>query len=393
MKQILLHARLFDGEQFHAGKAVTLENGRIEAIIDQPTSMVPYKDHQVHDLTGMVLAPGFVDVQVNGGGGVMVNGQTSMADLEEMADAHRAYGTTTMLPTLISDEWATMEHVATLIKRVHSRWGEDSSLSSVKGVHFEGPYLNVDRKGVHKAEILRAVDEGAADLLTHPDLGVRLITVAPEKVGPGFIRALTDRGGLVCAGHTAGSYQDISLALRSGLRGFTHLFNAMTPMGSREPGVVGAALDSKNSWCGLIVDGFHVHPASMRMAIKAKPKGKIMLVTDAMATVRAPSDPGEKSFDLYGQRLYAQHGKCQLEDGTLAGSDLDMMGAVRNCVELLDLPLSEALRMASGYPAAFMRMDTTLGAIVSGFAADLVAFDPHHWQVHHTWINGFYRKH
>lgn len=386
MKQLLLHARLFDGEQFHAGKAVVLNQGQVEAIIDQPKAMDGY---EIHDLTGCVLAPGFVDVQVNGGGGVMLNGTTDLNGLETIAEAHRQYGTTTMLPTLISDEWPAMEQVADLIKQAHRHWGENSSLSAVKGVHFEGPYLNPARKGVHKAEILRPVDRDALDVFTHPDLGVRLVTVAPEKVGPAFMRALADRGTLVCAGHTAGSYQDMAQALRNGLRGFTHLFNAMTPLNSREPGVVGAAIDSEASWCGLIVDGFHVHPASMRLAIKAKPRGKIMLVTDAMASVGAK----EKSFELYGQIITAQHGKCQLADGTLAGSDLNMMGAVRNCVELLGLPLAEALRMASLYPAAFMRMDTSLGLIAPGFAADLVAFDPAEWDVKHSWINGYHRGH
>ena len=386
MKQLLLHARLFDGEQFHAGKAVVLNQGHIEAIIDQPGNQDGF---EVHDLTGCVLAPGFVDVQVNGGGGIMLNGETDLNGLEVMADGHRQYGTTTMLPTLISDEWPAMEHVAALIKQAHRHWGENSSLSAIKGVHFEGPYLNPARKGVHKADILRSVDREALDLLTHPDLGVRLVTVAPEKVGPAFIRDLADRGALVCAGHTAGTYQDMAQALRTGLRGFTHLFNAMSPLNSREPGVVGAAIDSEASWCGLIVDGFHVHPASMRLAIKAKPRGKIMLVTDAMASVGAK----EKSFELYGQIITAKHGKCQLSDGTLAGSDLDMMGAVRNCVELLGLPLAEALRMASLYPAAFMRMDTSLGSIAPGFAADLVAFDPAKWDVRHTWINGYHRGH
>ena len=389
MKQLLLHARLFDGEQFHAGKAVVLSDGQIDSIIDQPSSLDDYKDHVLHDLTGLVLAPGFVDTQVNGGGGAMINGSTSLSDLELMTDAHRQFGTTTMLPTLISDDWPAMQHVAQLIASAHRHWGENNSLSAIKGVHFEGPYLNAARKGVHKAEIIRNVDEGALDLVTHPDLGIRMVTVAPEKVGPAFVRELSERGALVSAGHTAGSHQDVAAALRNGLRGFTHLFNAMSPLQSREPGVVGAAIDSENSWCGLIVDGFHVHPASMRLAIKAKPKGKIILVTDAMASVGAE----HKSFELYGQTIYAKDGKCQLADGTLAGSDLDMMGAVRNCVELLDLPLSEALRMASSYPAAFMRMETTLGTIAPGFAADLVAFDPNKWKVGHTWINGFHRGH
>ena len=216
-----------------------------------------------------------------------------------------------------------------------------------------------------------------------------MVTLAPERVGPSFIRELTKLGAIVSAGHSAGSYQDMTLALRNGLRGFSHLFNSMTPLGHSEPGVVGAALDDEASWCSLIADGFHVHPATMRLAIKAKPKGKIMLITDALASVGSE----ERQFTLHGQTLLAKDGSCQLEDGTLAGSALSMMGAVRNVVELLGLPLSEALRMASLYPAAFLRLDTSVSTVAPGFAADLVALDPTCWEVRHTWINGYHRAH
>lgn len=386
MKQILLHARLFDGTQFHAGKAVILDGGKIEAIVDRPSSLGSF---EIIDLTGLILAPGFIDCQVNGGGGVMLNGETSLSELEHMVQAHRAYGTTTMLPTLISDDWAAMEHVAQLIKDCHKHWGDGSSLAAVKGVHFEGPYLNIAKKGVHSADIIRPVDDEAVALLGHPDLGIRLVTLAPERVPPDFIAQLSSQGVMVCAGHSAGSYEDMVKALRQGLRGFTHLFNAMSPLNSREPGVVGAALADRESWCGLIVDGFHVHPASLKVAIASKPKGKMMLVTDAMASVGA----ADKSFTLYGTKITAKDGKCQTEDGTLAGSDLDMISAVRNCVELLDIPLPEALRMASLYPAQFLRIHHSHGVISEGFAADLVAFDPQSWSVSHSWINGFHASH
>jgi N-acetylglucosamine-6-phosphate deacetylase len=201
----------------------------------------------------------------------------------------------------------------------------------------------------------------------------------------------------VSVGHSAASYQQIHKALRSGISGFTHLFNAMTPFGSREPGVVGAALDDGQAYCGLIVDGFHVHPASLRMAIAAKEaragKGKMMLVTDAMAGVGMEADKdGIKRFELNGESIQAQYGECTTEDGTLAGSDLDMMGAVRNSVELLSLPLSEALRMASLYPARYIRMDKVIGRVAGGYTADLVAFDPESWKVKHSWINGYERS-
>ncbi len=403
MKQLLVHARLFDGEQFHAGKAVLIDGIHIADILDCPADLSSYRNKhvQVHDLSGLVLCPGFVDIQINGGAGVMLDGLCDLSGLEQITDAHRRFGTTSMLPTLITDRWEAMEHVADLVCRAHRHWGENSSLSAIKGVHFEGPYLNTDRKGVHSAEIIRSVDEDgteeALDLLSHPDLGVRLVTLAPEKVCPSFIASLVDHGVLVSVGHSAASYQQIHKALRTGISGFTHLFNAMTPFGSREPGVVGAALDDEHAYCGLIVDGFHVHPASLRMAIAAKEaragKGKMMLVTDAMAGVgMEPDKDGIKRFELNGESIQAQYGKCTTEDGTLAGSDLDMMGAVRNSVELLGLPLSEALRMASLYPARYIRMDKVIGRVAGGYNADLVAFDPEGWQVKHSWINGYERS-
>ncbi len=390
MKQLLRRARIFDGEIFHEDKALSVIDDRLDAILEGPVNLEDWDE--VHDLDGLILCPGFIDVQVNGGGGVMINGQTDLDGLKIMTEAHRAYGTTTMLPTLISDELSAMHHVAALTKEalaLSAKEKRGNSIGSVKGVHFEGPYLNPERKGVHKKEILRGVDEEALALYSDPSLGIRLVTVAPEIAGVEFISALNEKNVLTCAGHSAGGFDEITNALKNGLRGFTHLFNAMTPMNSREPGVVGAALHDEESWCGLIVDGYHVHPATLEVAIKAKPKGKMMLVTDAMASVGAK----DKSFDLYGQTIVAVDGKCQTETGTLAGSDLDMMGAVRNCVEMLNLPLSEALRMASLYPAQFMKQGANLGSVGPGLIADLVAFDAQHWNVAHSWIGGQHQKH
>lgn len=390
MRQLLRRARIFDGEIFHDEKSLSLIDDQIDTI--QDATVNPADWDEVHDLDGLILCPGFIDVQVNGGGGVMINGQTDLEGLKAMAEAHRAYGTTTMLPTLISDELSAMRHVAALTKEALALSVEekrDTSIGSVKGVHFEGPYLNPERKGVHKKEILRGVDEEALALYSDPSLGIRLVTVAPEIAGVDFISALNQRNVLTCAGHSAASFDEITNALKSGLRGFTHLFNAMTPLNSREPGVVGAAIHDDDSWCGLIVDGFHVHPAALQVAIKAKPKGKMMLVSDAMASVGA----SDKSFDLYGQTIIAKNGKCQTEDGTLAGSDLDMITAVRNSVEMLHLPLSEALRMASLYPAQFMKQDSSLGSIRPGLMADLIAFDTQSWSVAHSWIGGEHQKH
>jgi N-acetylglucosamine-6-phosphate deacetylase len=207
--------------------------------------------------------------------------------------------------------------------------------------------------------------------------------MAPEKAAKGTIRKLANKGVLICAGHTAGTYDDIQEAIGEGLRGFTHLFNAMSPLTHREPGVAGAAMADDSTWCGLIVDGYHVHPAAVKIAVTAKATGKIMLVTDAMPTVGAT----DKRFVLGGEEIIATDGRCALADGTLAGSDLDMISAVKNCVEMIGLELGEALRMASLYPAEFLKLDDKMGRIAPGYHADIILFDDS-YTVRRSWING-----
>ena len=220
-------------------------------------------------------------------------------------------------------------------------------------------------------------------MATSLDNGVTLITLAPERVPAATIRAMVERGARVCAGHTAASYEETRAGLDAGISGFTHLYNAMTPLQGREPGVVGAALDDADSWVGVIVDGVHVHPASLRVAINAKPRGKVLLVTDAMPMVGG-DDP---SFDLYGETITAIDGVVRNAAGSLAGSALDMAGAVRNTVHLLGLPLDEACRMAAQYPAEFLGLGGELGRIAPGYRADLVLLDTD-VNVRGTWIGG-----
>ncbi len=221
------------------------------------------------------------------------------------------------------------------------------------------------------------------DLITAGDAGKVLLTIAPEQVAPEVLRELAARGVILCAGHTAATYAQARAALDAGLRGFTHLFNAMSPLQSREPGVVGAALEDRASWCGVIADGHHVHPAALRVALVAKPRGKIFLVTDAMPPVGADGD----QFILNGEAITCRDGKCTNADGVLAGSALDMASALRNAIALLDVAADEALRMASAYPAAFLGLEKTHGRIAPGFTADLVALDAD-FVVRHTWIGG-----
>jgi N-acetylglucosamine-6-phosphate deacetylase len=253
----------------------------------------------------------------------------------------------------------------------------------VLGIHLEGPYLAAARKGTHDAGQVRVPDAAEIELATSLGDGVTLLTLAPEQVPADSIRALVARGAIVAAGHTAASYEQIRAGLDAGVRGFTHLYNAMTPLQGREPGVVGAALEDRDSWCGIIVDGVHVHPASLRVALAAKPRGKLFLVTDAMPPVGS-ADP---DYVLYGETITARDGVVRNAAGALAGSALDMANAVRNAVSMLGLPLEEAARMASLYPAQFLGIDGTRGRIVPGYRADLVLLDDA-LQVATTWIAG-----
>lgn len=371
----ITNARIFDGTDFLDGKSVIVRDGNVDKIVD--AAALP-ADLTVIDGNGQMLAPGLIDVQVNGGGGVLLNDQPTVDGVRAIMQAHRKYGTTAMLPTLITDHRGKME---TAIAAVTD--AIDAGVPGIVGIHLEGPYLNPERKGVHSADIIRPMEDDAIELLTRLPNGRILVTMAPEKAVKGTIKALADKGVLVCAGHTAGNYAHIQSAIDEGLRGFTHLFNAMSPMTHREPGVAGAAMADDTTWCGLIADGYHVHPAVLKVAIHAKATGKIMLVTDAMPTVGAD----DKRFILGGEEIIAADGRCALADGTLAGSDLDMISAVKNCVEMVGLDLGEALRMASLYPAEFLKLDDKMGRIAPGYQADMILFDDA-FNVSRSWING-----
>jgi len=371
----ITNARIFDGTDFHNGKAVIVRNGKVNAIVESRD--IP-EDINVIDAKNQTLAPGLIDVQVNGGGGVLLNDEPNVDGIRAIMAGHRKYGTTAMLPTLITDHRDKMESA---IKAVTDAINQN--IPGIVGIHLEGPYLNAERKGVHDANIIRPMEDDAIDLLTRLPNGRVLVTMAPEKAAKGTIKKLADRGVLVCAGHTAGTYSHIQAAIVEGMRGFTHLFNAMSPMTHREPGVAGAAMADDSTWCGLIADGYHVHPAVLKVAIHAKAKGKIMLVTDAMPTVGAD----EKRFVLGGEEIIAADGRCALADGTLAGSDLDMIAAVKNCVEMVGIDLGEALRMASLYPATFLKLDDIMGRIAPGYQADMILFDDD-YNVTRSWIKG-----
>jgi N-acetylglucosamine-6-phosphate deacetylase len=375
MISALVNGRIFTGEAWFDDHALIIDGDRIRDLV--PLAALP-ADISRCDLGGWMLLPGLFDTQVNGGGGALFNDAPSVATLRTIAAAHRQYGTTALLPTLISDDLAVVEKAIAAVEQAINE-----KVPGIVGIHLEGPFLNPARKGVHNAEKFRTIDEAAFNLLTSLKVGKTLVTLAPELTTPEIIRRLVDAGVTVAAGHSAADYAQTRAALAAGLSSFTHLFNAMTPFTSREPGMVGAALEDAESYCGIIVDGYHVHPATLKVAVAAKTKGRMVLVTDAMPTVGAAN----KEFILNGEVIRSENGRCATATGTLAGSDLDMLSAVRNSVALLGLELSEAVRMASVYPAAMMGLENELGSLKPGYKANMILVDDE-LNLLNSWIDG-----
>ncbi len=370
-------ARILTGEGFVEDHALVIADGIIEAI----TREIPAGCARVA-LDGGDLLPGFIDIQVNGGGGVLFNDQPTVAGIKAIGAAHRRFGTTGFLPTLISDDVAVMDRAIDAVAQAIAE-----KVPGVLGIHLEGPFLNPARAGIHDKSRFRVIDDALIERLARLKGGCTVMTLAPECAPPGAIRKLADKGVLVCAGHSAADYAATVAALKEGVRGFTHLFNAMTPFTSREPGMVGAALNDAASWCGLIADLHHVHAASLAVALRAKPSDRFFLVTDAMSTVGSE----QKSFMLGGTKITARDGRLTGPDGTLAGSDLDMATAIRNMIAAVKIAPEAAVAMASGAPAEFLGLESTRGRIAPGLAADLVHVDKTSGDgmaVLATWIGG-----
>jgi len=376
MAVALVNGRVLGDDGVMEGRCVLLDRGRIVDVVAETDPRC--RSAQRHDLRGGMLLPGFIDCQVNGGGGVLFNDAPSIDSIRAIGEAHRRFGTTGFLPTLIS---ADLDVVARAIAAVQG--AIQAGVPGVLGIHIEGPFLNVARKGVHDPAKLRELDASAVGLLTSLRGGKTLVTLAPEMTTPDIIQRLAKSGVVVSAGHSNATYAEIGTALRHGLTGFTHLFNAMSQLTGREPGVVGAALDDPNSWCGIIVDGEHTSPVVLRIALRAKPHNRFMLVTDAMPGVGT----NHTSFNLQGRRITVSGPACVDEDGRLAGSNIDMASCVRNAVKLLHLPLLEAVRMASLHPAEFLGIAQDTGRIQAGYRANLVLADDD-LNVLETWIDG-----
>lgn len=374
-RHAVLSERIFDGYRWHTNAAVLCERGRIARLA--PWGEVPSEWTQTRLPAGTLLAPGFVDVQVNGGGGVLLNDQPTVDGMRAIARAHRRYGTTACLPTLITDSREKMR-TATAAARSLAR------SDGVLGLHLEGPFISPRRPGIHRPDWIAQPRAGDLEELCELGaIGASLVTLAPECVPAGFIRALVTAGLRVSIGHSEAPAAVVMRAVEEGATGVTHLYNAMPPMRAREPGIIGAALAERRLTAGLIADGIHVDPVSIRAAFAAKGSDRIALVTDAMPTVGASLD----HFELVGRTIRLSNGRLTAVDGTLAGAHLDMASAVRNAVTLAQLPLDDVLRAASLTPARFLGLDGEYGALVSGARADMVALTQY-LTVVETWVGG-----
>jgi N-acetylglucosamine-6-phosphate deacetylase len=369
--------RIFDGDEMRGSGTVRISHGRIESI--GPGE--PAAGTTIRLPEDVILAPGFIDVQVNGGGGVLLNDQPTEAGVRRIVEAHRTAGTTGCLPTLITDRTEVIEDLAAVAQA-------SLGIPGVLGFHLEGPALNRSRKGIHPESEIRVPDDrDLAAIKSFGRCGRSLVTLAPECVPASMIDELIGTGLRIAAGHSEATATQIERAADRGVTGVTHLFNAMSQLNAREPGLVGAALDDSRLFAGIICDGIHVDSTSLRIALRCKGRDRLMLVTDAMPLVGTD----ERQFLLQGRKITLHENRLTGSDGTLAGAHLTMIEAVRNATTLLDVPLADALIMASRTPATFLGLQTELGRIAPGYRADLVAFNAN-FDVVGTWVAGIGSK-
>jgi len=375
---VLAH-RVFDGRRWHNDAAVLIEDGHIRGLAapgevpgDWPQRWLP---------GGALLAPGFIDLQVNGGGGILLNDDPTPEGMRSIARAHRRYGTTACLPTLITD---SRQQTQAAIAAARTAAGNDGVL----GLHLEGPFISPARPGIHRADHIAVPHLSDLDWLADlAGAGRSLVTLAPERVPDGFLTRLAATGIRVSAGHSEATAAVVMRAVADGLTGVTHLFNAMPPFAGRAPGIIGAAFAEQRLTAGIIVDGIHVDPIAVQAAFAAKGADGMALVTDAMPSVGARLD----QFQLMGRPISLSEGRLSAQDGTLAGAHLDMASAVRNAVRLANLPLDDALRAASLTPAKFLGLERERGALVCDARADMVALTPD-LEVIGTWVEGMERS-
>jgi len=373
MPTALISGRVALPDGVREGLCVVIDQGRIAAVGNE----VPQGTQQV-DLGGQLLLPGFIDIQVNGGGGRLFNSDPSVETIQVMASAHRRFGTTGLLPTLISDDLSVVSAGIAAVDAAIER-----GVPGVLGIHIEGPFLSNTRRGIHLASKLQRFEDSFVEVLCSARHGRTLVTVAPECISPAQVSRLVEAGVIVAAGHSDADYEAVRAALDAGATGFTHLFNAMSQLTNRAPGMVGAALEDPTIYAGIIVDGHHLHPATFRVALQAKGIDRLILVTDAMATVGAE----DSEFMLQGRAIKREGDRLVSPEGTLAGSTLTMSTALANAMDQGRIDLTSAARMAATTPARFLGMSNETGAIAPGLRADLVAMRDD-FTVTETWIGG-----
>ena len=374
MKQALIGAQLFSGKEFFDNRALLIDGENIIDVINEHD--IP-NNFEIQKLNGGILSPGFIDLQVNGGGGKLFNNSPDKESLNAIIEAHQHFGTTSIMPTVISDSLNVLKRCTTTISE------EIESNKSLLGVHIEGPFFNVKYRGVHQKQYINTINSDYLNLFESLQDFPVMLTLAPECISTKQLKHLKSLGFKILAGHTDASYDQLEEAIKYGLDGFTHLFNAMGQISAREPGVVGSALTFDNTTASIIVDLHHVHPSLIQMAYKQKPQGKLFFVSDSMATIHH----GEPSFELYDEVVSESNGRIINSEGKLAGSSITQIDAIKNAYQSCNIPLNEALAMASRYPAEYLGVANYLGSLESGYRADLTHFSLD-FQVQNVWVAG-----
>ena len=374
MKQALLGSQIFCGERFYDDHALLVEGKSIVDIVDKNNT--PDNFNKI-ELDQGILAPGFIDLQVNGGGGVLFNNSPNKESLNTIIKAHQFFGTTSVMPTVISDSLEVLEQC---IKTVTE---EIKNNSSLLGIHIEGPFFNTKYRGVHQKQYISTINSDYLNLFESLKGFPVMLTLAPECISSQQLKHLTSLGIKTLAGHSDATYDELDDAIKNGLDGFTHLFNAMGQISAREPGVVGSALHFENTFASIIVDLHHVHPSLIQLAYQLKPTGKLFFISDSMATI----NHGKPSFELYDEVVNESDGRLVNSEGKLAGSSITQIDAVKNAYQKCNIPLNQALAMASRYPAEYLGIANHLGFLKPGYRADLVHFDSN-FKVHNAWVSG-----
>ena len=374
MKQAITGSKLFNGIDFIEHKALLIEDQHIAGIVNKDA--IP-TDFQVKKLEGGILSPGFIDLQVNGGGGKLFNNSPDKESLNTIISAHQYFGTTSIMPTVISDSLNILQKCTDIISN------EINNNHSLLGIHIEGPFFNVKYRGVHQKQYINTINASYLNLFETLDKFPVMLTLAPECISIKQLKHLNSLGFKILAGHTDANYDQLEEAVKYGLDGFTHLFNAMGQISAREPGVVGSAFDFDETSASIIVDLHHVHPSLINLSFKQKPKGKLFFVSDSMATI----NHGEPSFELYDEVVSESNGRIINSEGKLAGSSITQIDAIKNAYQKCSIPLESAISMATLYPAEYLGVSDYIGQLKKGYRADLAHFDSN-FHVQNVWLAG-----